>query len=275
MAFLLRKSARRALNALGFDIVRSPVIARLAACEDKQTIRANDAVEIEALYREFVFPEMPRRDNRAALLNNLVGTSIGEGIHVVHYLHKSMSIPGDICEFGVAQGATSRLMANEIAESERKLWLFDSFEGLPAPSPQDRLIHDIFGLGSMGAYKGTMASPETAVLEKLESIKFPKRRAVLKKGWVKETIKTGDLPQQVAFAYIDLDFYDPIKDALLFVDLIMPVGGHIIVDDYGWFSEGAQTAVDEFVASTKQRFSFRLPLSSAGHFCILSKTALE
>ena len=65
---------------------------------------------------------------------------------------------GDICEFGVAQGTTSALMSNEIKGlKERNLWLFDSFEGLPMPTEKDQLKDDIFSLGSIEAYKGTMA----------------------------------------------------------------------------------------------------------------------
>jgi len=123
----------------------------------------------------------------------------------------------------------------------------------------------------MAAYKGTMASPESEVLKKLAWIDFPRHRTKIKKGWVKDTISSGELPTQIAFAYIDLDFYDPIKDALHFVDSRMPIGGHIVVDDYGWFSEGAQVAVDEFMTAAKDRFRFEQPLACAGHFVLLSK----
>jgi hypothetical protein len=125
----------------------------------------------------------------------------------------------------------------------------------------------------MDKYKGTMASPETEVLSKLVSVNFPRERIKVKKGWVKDTIKSGELPRQVAFAYVDFDFYDPIKDALEFLDGRMPVGGRIVVDDYGFFSEGAQLAVDQFVAGADGRYNFEMPLSFAGHFCILSKVA--
>ena len=76
----------------------------------------------------------------------------------------------------------------------------------------------------MAAYEGTMATPEGEVLTKLASIDFPRHRTKIKKGWVKDTISNGELPTQIAFAYIDLDFYDPIKDALHFVDSRMPLG---------------------------------------------------
>ena len=235
-------------------------------------LRAGDPAEIEELYRRFVFPDLPTNERRASFMYELIGTSAGEGIYIVANLHKAMQkVPGDICEFGVAQGATSCLLANEIMSIDRKLWLFDSFEGLPEPTVEDRLIDDIFNLGSMSRYKGTMATPETEVLSRLASIDFPKSRTKVKKGWVKDVIKSGELPAQVSFAYVDFDFYDPIKDALEFLDGRMPVGGVIVVDDYGFFSEGAQLAVDRFMEATKGRYKFELPLPFAGHFCTLSK----
>jgi O-methyltransferase len=249
------------------------VAAELEACRTMRAIHRHDAVEVEELYRHFVFPGLPKDERRIGLLHELIGTTIGEAIYIIQNLHEGLRVPGDVCEFGVAQGATSRLLASEIRSTDRNLWLFDSFEGLPAPGPQDKLINDIFSLGSMDKYKGTMASPEAEVRSKLDSINFPRARTKVKKGWVRDSIRIGELPSQVSFAYVDFDFYDPIKDALEFLDRRMPPGGRIVVDDYGFFSAGAQLAVDEFVAAAGGRFKFELPLRFAGHFCVLSKVA--
>ena len=290
---LLKRFLRTALRRMGYRLSRIPVDAaspvagrgdweklyfqtleQLKMSEAMRDIHRQDAVEIEALYRRFLFADLPPREGRARDLSDLIGTTVSEAIYVLKNLHDGLKVEGDICEFGVAQGATSKLIASEIMPLvNRKLWLFDSFEGLPAPSREDRLIHDIFKLGSMDKYKGTMASPETEVLAKLAAVKFPRERIRVKKGWVKDTIKNGELPRQVAFAYVDFDFYDPIKDALEFLDARMPSGGRIVVDDYGYFSEGAQLAVDQFVKAAADRYKFEMPLPFAGHFCILSKVA--
>ena len=270
------KPIRGFLHSIGYEILRKKhsdsLVSDLNHCLLMRKIHCNDAVEIEELYRQFVFPDLPPRVGRAELLNELIGTSIGEAIYIVRYLHDAMKVPGDICEFGVGQGATSALLAAEILPiSERKLWLFDSFEGLPAPGPEDKLINDIFSLGSMTRYAGQMASPEAKVRDRLRLVGFPDIRTKVKKGWIKETIKDADVPDRVAFAYVDLDFYDPIKEALDFLAGRMRVGARIIVDDYGHFSAGAQLAVDQFVAKKQGGFQFEAPLPHAGHFCILSK----
>jgi len=85
----------------------------------------------------------------------LMGTQLSEALHVVAHLNRTLHLEGDVCEFGVAQGATSALIANEIRETNKKLWLFDSFEGLPRPTEQDILIDDIFNLGSIEKYQGS------------------------------------------------------------------------------------------------------------------------
>jgi hypothetical protein len=285
---VVRDAVRKSLYRLGFALIRVPaaakprdgqgagegyrrVLAELQHCIELRAIHRRDAAEIEELYRRFVFPDLPRSDGRAALLHQLIGTTIGEAIYIVRHLHLALKVPGDICEFGVAQGATSRLLAAELMPTDRTLWLFDSFEGLPAPSSQDELIDDIFNLGSIEKYQGTMACPESEVLEKLDAVGFPRTRARVKKGWVKDALKSDDVPSQVAFAYVDFDFFDPIRDALEFLDRRMPPGGRIVVDDYGFFSAGAQRAVDQFVAAAGRRFEFELPLPFAGHFCVLTK----
>jgi O-methyltransferase len=285
MRALLKRVIRSSLYRLGYMVVPIPgstaapsseherVAAELAFCRAMRDIHRHDAVEVEELYRRFVFPGLPRDERRARLLHELIGTTIGEAIYIIQNLHEGLRVAGDVCEFGVAQGATSRLLASEIMSSDRNLWLFDSFEGLPAPGPQDKLINDIFSLGSMDKYKVTMASPEAEVRSKLDSISFPPARTKVKKGWVSDSIKSGELPAQVAFAYVDFDFYEPIKDALEFLDGRMPPGGRIVVDDYGFFSEGAQLAVDQFVARVGSRFKFELPLPFSGHFCVLNKLA--
>jgi O-methyltransferase len=282
----LRRGGYRLMRIPGDSAIPSPAtrqdfeqlyfqtLEQFRMSEAMRDIHRRDAVEVEELYRHFLFTDLPKREGRGRDLSDLIGTTVSEAIYVIKNLHDGLKVAGDICEFGVAQGATSRLLASEIMPlAERKFWLFDSFEGLPAPTKEDRLIHDIFKLGTMDKYEGTMASPETEVLGKLASIDFPRDRIKIKKGWVKDAIKSGELPGKVAFAYVDFDFYDPIKDALEFLDTRMPAGGRIVVDDYGFFSEGAQLAVDQFVAAAGNRYRFEMPLPFAGHFCVLGKVA--
>jgi hypothetical protein len=272
MLSFLKRNAHQFLRRFGVDIVRSASLESAFHHMGMRKIHSRDVTEIEDLYREFVFRDLPKNPGRAALLNELIGTGVGEAIYIVHHLHQSLATKGDVCEFGVSAGATSALLASELMQfAERKLWLFDSFEGLPAPTQKDRLINDIFSLGSMESYKGAMATSDSSVREKLRLIGFPEQRTKVIKGWIEDTLRGADVPSTIAFAYVDLDLFEPIKEALRFIDSHMARGGRVMVDDYGFFSEGAQIAVDEFVAEAKGRFALELPMSCAGAFCILMK----
>ncbi|MGD9647401.1 MAG: TylF/MycF/NovP-related O-methyltransferase [Pirellulales bacterium] len=224
--------------------------------------------QLHALFRES-HPQLPATPGRDELLSNLVGTQVGEALWLIRSLHDALSVPGDVCEFGIAEGATSALLANEIRATEKRLWLFDSFQGLSQPTVEDVLIDDIFQLGSMDAYTGKMSYPVEEVRKRLTAIDFPKSRVQIVPGYIEQSIQGPHLPQEVAFAYVDFDFYEPILVALRFLRQVMPVGGRIVVDDYGFFSAGAQRAVDEFVDECQGEFTLRLPPPYYGHFAEL------
>lgn len=252
-------------NILGSD-------QRAGLAMERLTLRRGDVDELEALYRMFVFNDLPERNDRSEDLFNLFGTTIGEGLYICGHLNRCLHLPGSVCEFGIAQGATSRLLANEIRQTNKDLWLFDSFEGLPEPTEQDNLIDDIFNLGSMDAYAGTMKCSPDQVRANLAAIDFDDSRVRIKPGWIDDTFEQGDLPEQVCFAYVDFDFYDPIRITLDYLDKAVPPGGAVIVDDYGFFSSGAATAVDEFLDRTEGRWRKLMPLEPAGKFCILLRS---
>lgn len=235
--------------------------------------RMRDAVDIELLLRRAALPGLPRRPGRERDLTGLIGTSVAAGLYIVDALAKSLSVAGAVCEFGVAQGATSQLLAAEIMATDRALYLFDSFEGLPAPGPEDVLLDDIFALGAIEHYAGTMRCAETEVRERLAAIAFPAARCHVMKGWLHETLARPDAPAHVAFAYVDLDFYAPIKAALGFLDTRMAPGARIVVDDYGFFSAGAQRATDEFMARAGGRWHLARPIDGLGCFVTLTKLA--
>lgn len=214
-------------------------------------------------------------DLRPKLLMRLLGTPPSEAYFIVQAIAKTRGLEGEICEFGVAQGETSALIANEIRSSNKKLHLFDSFEGLPEPTEQDRLKDDIFSLGSMQAYAGTMACPEEMVRARLEAIAFPAERYVVHEGFIDKVVTDGsNLPESVSFAFVDFDFYEPIKLALDFLHQKTITGSIIIVDDYDYFSTGAKTAVDEFLEAKNVdgvQYECLVPDSRYGHFAILTK----
>jgi O-methyltransferase len=219
---------------------------------------------------------LPDNEMRPKLLARLLGTPPSEAFFIIHALARCKNLHGDVCEFGVAQGETSALIANEIAQStDKTLHLFDSFEGLPKPTQKDQLKDDIFALGSMEAYAGTMSCPEDMVRARLEAVSFPPQRYVIHKGFIEQLIHNDKhLPDAVCFAYVDFDFYEPIKITLEYLHKVMPAGAMIVVDDYNYFSTGAKSAVDEFVAEQGSRsvtYECLVPDIRYGYFAVLTK----
>jgi O-methyltransferase len=221
-----------------------------------QTIR-----ELIAVAQLSVLPRLSVSGRQFDGLCRLYGTTPLEALYLIDNLTVSLNVEGDVCEFGVAQGRTSGLIAATLQEnkSAKRLWLYDSFEGLPAPSEKDILLHDIFGLGSVGAYKGQLSIPETEVVHELSRIGFPIGQTELCKGWIEDSLIAGRHPDKVAFAYLDMDFYQSTADTLRMLIEHMPAGGGIIIDDYGFFSAGVQTAVQEIMAAYPNVFDFDQP----------------
>jgi O-methyltransferase len=235
----------------------------------------------ERLFAETHGSPLSANPRRIALVSQLQGTQPPEAYFLIKALLQSLAVPGDICEFGVAQGATSALFANEISAlaSERVLHLFDSFAGLPKPSNKDLLKDDIFGLGSIEKYAGMMACGEDMVVARLRALEFNSNpiRYIIHKGFIADVLQHDTkLPTAVAFGYVDFDFYEPIRDALAFLHSVTHPGSEIVVDDYDFFSTGAKAAVDEFVASNNQgRANYKLyvPDPVFGSFACLTRMA--
>lgn len=229
--------------------------------------------EMHDALRATCFPLLPDRPGRKQLMARLLGTGISQAMYLLNELHCAMDQPGDVCEFGVAQGATSALLANEIRGTDKMLWLYDTFAGLPKPSSKDVLKDDIFNLGSIERYQGEMRCEIEEVRVRLNEIGFPETRFRLQPGLVEQTLQPGIGPGKVCFAYVDFDFYDGITHALNYLHGHLAPGGRIVVDDYDFFSTGAKTAVDEFIVRTHGAYQLVLPQRFAGHFCIIRPKA--
>jgi hypothetical protein len=262
----MKKAVQKILASIGYKIERinnpNPLSTKY-----KRLI-----AEMYSGYQFFKFQSLPDVDyTNVELMANLDGTQISEAIYILESMQQTSMLDGDICEFGVAQGYTSALLAYNIKDLKKEIWLFDSFKGLPAPTENDKLKDDIFNLKNIESYQGTMKHSQQLVLNNLKSVNFSLNRVNIIDGFIEDTISTAKLPSQVSFAYVDFDFYNPIKVALDFLDGVLVSNGIILVDDYDFFSEGAKIAVDEFYSARKETYSIVIPPKSIGRFAVLKK----
>lgn len=289
----LKNLLKRTINNFGFEIYKirkSGVKKRLGKelNENKkwhanQEIFTNLSNGYETLLNITTSGKNEIKPNnlRPFLLSRLLGTPPSEAYFIIQALAQLEYLEGDVCEFGVAQGETSVLIANEILSlPNKKLHLFDSFEGLPLPTEKDQLKDDIFNLGSIDLYAGKMKCPENMVISRLKSISFPNSRFVIHRGFIEKIINTDlTIPKRVSFAYVDFDFYEPTKIVLNYLHSVTPKGAVIIIDDYDYFSTGVKQAVDEFITEknlTKDpdTYEISLPDKRFGCCAILNKINL-
>lgn len=156
-------------------------------------------------------------------------------------------VDGAVCEFGCFAGTTSLFLQRtlESNNSNKKLYLYDSFEGLPEKSLKD---HSALGEDFV---PGELMANKSQLKLNFKKANLSLRNVKIKKGWFSE-LKNKDLPKHICFAFMDGDFYDSIKDSLELVKKRVAVGGIVVIDDFNNPAlPGAKKAVSEFLESNK------------------------
>jgi O-methyltransferase len=126
-----------------------------------------------------------------------------------------------------------------LQDSVREFHVYDSFEGLPPKTPQD-----ISPAGDQ-FQAGELAVSKKQLLQQFQ--KAGLRPPVIHKGWF-SGLRATDVPDSIAFAFLDGDFYESIRDSLKLVLPRMEQGGVIVVDDYAREAlPGAAKAVHELM----------------------------
>lgn len=166
-----------------------------------------------------------------------------ETLEIIRLATKSLSVPGDFVEMGCYKGDTSLLLAEVVEKPvensvEKRLFIYDSFEGLPEKTEADQ---SVLGENFKG---GELFVTKREVKERFlrAGMKVP----VIKKAWFSE-LTEADLPEKISFAFLDGDFYESILDSLKLVVPKMAEGGVIVIHDfYNPALPGVKKAVQEF-----------------------------
>jgi hypothetical protein len=181
-----------------------------------------------------------------------------KGVELTYNIaYKALELDGCFVECGVARGGTSAVMAM-IAKNEgknRKMWMFDSYEGLPLQSDKDGIQKPIRHQNrtasdlAQGYCLGTFQEVDHWLFHHLE---LSRRNVFMIKGWFKDTLpqcknKVGD----IVVLRLDGDWYESTKTCLenLYDNVVK--GGFIIIDDY--HLQGCKLAVDEYIEKLKEK----------------------
>ena len=164
--------------------------------------------------------------------------SEAETTEIIRLAREALKCDGDFVELGCYKGDTSLMLAEVISGSDKKLWIYDSFEGLPVKSEQD------YSEIGKDFKEGELYASKREVKERFlrAGMKVP----VIKKAWFSD-LTEADLPEKIALAFIDGDFYESIRDSLKLVGPWMVPSGLILVHDYtNEALPGVEKAVDEW-----------------------------
>lgn len=151
-------------------------------------------------------------------------------------------VPGDFVEAGVYAGAEIAVMAKAIvlagAEGRgRRVHVFDSFQGIPEPGPED--------LEFLGVHhKGGACCPQHSVMRNLSDWGLPEDLFVWHPGWFTDTMPTTNVGP-IALLRIDCDLYESMQPCMQYLHPKLSVGGWEIIDDYPL--SGCRKAMHEHV----------------------------
>jgi hypothetical protein len=241
----MRKLFKSALRRLGYDIVPCPRPGPHSS--DPLAAILPDFSEIErriiATARQFTMTSVERM---ATLLN------------ATKYV-ASHKIPGDIVECGVWRGGSMMVVAHTLmahGDRTRSLYLYDTYEGMSAPTAEDRALDGISAEAILqqeepGTGIWCYASLED-VRANVLSTGYPADKVHFIKGKVEDTIP-NTLPGKLALLRLDTDWYASTRHELEHLFPLLNSKGILIVDDYGHW-QGARQAVDEYFGEQGSSF---------------------
>jgi hypothetical protein len=186
-------------------------------------------------------------------------------------------LAGVFLEAGCALGGSTIMIAAQ-KKLERLFFVYDVFGMIPPPTTEDTQdAHNRYGVIVAGKsvgiggdkYYGYRNDLCEAVKTNLADfgIDCEERSVSLIKGLVQDTMK---IDQPVAFAHVDVDWYEPVMTCLMQVFPNLVVGGSIILDDYHDWG-GCRKATNEYF----QKVADQIQCSDAAGSMKVTRTCLK
>ena len=152
------------------------------------------------------------------------------------------NIPGDFIETGVWRGGATIFMAALLREKQimdRKVWVADSFEGLPKPNEEKYVLDK----GDPHHLYEELAISIDTVKNNFLKYDLLDDNIVFLKGWFKDTLPIAPI-EKLAIVRLDGDMYESTMDGLVNLYPKLSKGGFIIIDDWGAVKACQQAVID-------------------------------
>jgi hypothetical protein len=183
-------------------------------------------------------------------------------------------IPGDLVECGTWMGGSSfaMLLAQRYAygEIKRPVWMYDSFQGMSPPSPEDGYHARWWWGGAVNLPRDVLnlnfcISPLERMMGAMAALDLVDEARVIP-GWLADTLPKNK-PQQIAVLRVDCDWYDPVMCVYRELEPLVSVGAPIIIDDYdAW--EGCRLATHAYLTEKALPWKIRSAPGSWGAWMI-------
>ena len=159
-------------------------------------------------------------------------------VYMIYSITRSQrELDGDMAEVGVYQGGSAKIICE--VKRNRKLFLFDTFKGLPELSDIDTLF--VKNLVQRNQFNDTSLEAVKDYLSSYENVQ------IIKGEFPKTADSIGD--SKFSFVHLDVDLYRSTIECLKFFYPRLVKGGIILVHDY--HSDGIQKAFKEFLQDNK------------------------
>lgn len=164
------------------------------------------------------------------------------------------NVEGDIVECGVWKGGSMMAVAHtllQLSETDRNLYLFDTFEGMTEPTKNDVSVGGVLAFDLLNKSKKEdrksiwCYSTLEEVKASVNTTGYNQERIYFIKGKVEDTIPE-QAPSRIALLRLDTDWYESTRHELIHLIPRMSPFGVIIIDDYGHW-QGARKAVDDYI----------------------------
>ena len=182
----------------------------------------------------------------------------------INYICKN-NISGDFVECGVFKGGSAMMMAYALQEfnlnnkNNKKIWLYDTFEGMANPGKHDENILNQKAILELKRIKKEENKKDIWAFSSINYVDqnilktgIARENIVFVKGLVENTLNEKK-PNEISLLRLDTDFYESTKIELETLYPLLVKGGILIVDDYGHW-KGCKKAVDEFFQDKKNIF---------------------
>ena len=152
-------------------------------------------------------------------------------------------IPGDLMEAGVWRGGATIFMRAALAayaDSDRRVIVADSFNGLPPPDVDRYPCDSEVGLSG----EPFLAVDEPTVRRNFQRYGMLDDKVVFLPGWFCNSLPTAPV-EQLAILRVDADLYQSTTEVLSIMYPKVSVGGFVIIDDFGAIP-ACRAAVEDF-----------------------------